>query len=373
MKFKIIIISLIVVLLLCVLATAMLGYSNIKYTSQNAVIRYISQHPQDVAVACFNPNDPDTGFYHNGAEAYPLASTFKIVLLLGYAEQVEAGALDPNESIPLGAFDAYYLPSTDGGAHPEFLKSLGENRTSMTLSEAVDGMIIYSSNAAADYLESRLKNMDWDELYRRLELQQTSKPHSYLGLYLYITNHETFTYDLEPLSPEDTIAEQTRLEQLFVTDESWRAEEIQYSNNLSKHAPLDVQQNVTSNFGVRASANDLSKIMLSIYGYNNSLSPTVQKIARQHLEWPMRLNPANTKTFKTLGVKSGAWPAVLTSAWYAEPLDNEPRVLVVLYRNMPIDYWNAWLAGLSQQMVEINALTNANCALFADALTPVAP
>ena len=373
MKFRIFLIGLMIVLVICVLGMAMLGYSNIKYTSQNAVLKYISQHSQDVAVACFDPAKPQSGFYHNAEDAYPLASTFKIVLLIGYAEQVKAGTLNPDEIIPLKELEQYYLPGTDGGAHPEFLKTLGEGRTTISLAEVVDGMMTYSSNAAADYLESRLRNVDWNELYRRLELEQTSQPHSYLGLYLYITNHETGAYDLQSLGTEATLTEQLRLEHLFATDDNWRESELKYAANFTNQAPLDVQKDVTANFGVRASAKDLAKMMQAVFGDSETLSPEVQKIARQYLEWPMRLNPDNAKTFKTLAVKNGAWPAILTSAWYAEPLDAESRILVVLYRNMPDDFWDAWLASFSQQMLEVNVLTNANCDLFADALAPVTP
>lgn len=370
MKFKIILAGLFILLILCVLGTAMVGYSNIRYTSQNAVLRYISEHKGDIAVACFDPSNPQAGFYHNEAEAYPLASTFKILLLLGYAEQVEAGLLDPGDQIPLDALEAYHMPGTDGGAHPEFLKSLGEERESASLSEVVDGMMTFSSNAAADYVLSRLDGVNWDKLYSRLGLEQTSPPHSYLGLYLYISNHDTGTYDLIPLSPEETLAEQTRLEQLFVNDLEWRDAELKYLANFTNQPGIEVQKAVTSDFGARASANDLSKMMLAAFGYSDVLSPETQAIIRQHLEWPMQRNPDNAKTFKTLAVKNGAWPAVLTAAWYAEPLDADPRVLVVMYRNMPDDFWNAWLSSFSQQMLEVNVLTSANCGLYADALAP---
>ncbi|PKN93966.1 MAG: hypothetical protein CVU44_06070 [Chloroflexi bacterium HGW-Chloroflexi-6] len=373
MKFKVILVGLMILLVLCVLGTALAGYSNIRYTSQNAVLKYINQHSTDVAIACFDPAAPQTGFYHNADQAYPLASTFKIVLLLGYAQQVEAGALDPHEVVPFDALDLYYLPGTDGGAHPEFLKSLGEGRTSMTLSEVVDGMMTYSSNAAADYMLSRLGGVDWDSLYRRLGLEQTSKPHSYLGLYLYMANHEVGVYDPQSIGSEATLAEQARLERLFVEDAAWRTAELEYVADLASRAPLEAQKNVTANFGARASANDLSKMMLAIYGEYDTLSQPTREIVRQHIEWPMRLNPENAKTFKTLAVKGGTWPAVLTSAWYAEPLDADPRVLVVLYRNMPNDFWDAWLASFSQQMLEVNVLTNANCDLYATALAPVVP
>jgi D-alanyl-D-alanine carboxypeptidase len=371
MKFKIILGGLFLLLILCVLGTALVGYANIRYTSQNAVLNYIAEHKNDVAIACFDPANPSAGFYHNADQPYPLASTFKIVLLLGYAEQVASGALDPAETLPITALDAYYLPGTDGGAHPEFIKSLGEGRASLSLSEVVDGMMVYSSNAAADYILSRLSAVDWDALYRRLGLDTLSQPHSYLGLYLYITNHETGTYDLTSLGPEATLAEQIRLEQLFVNDLEWRNSAVLYANNFTNQAGLDVQKDVTTNFGVRGSANDLARLMAVIYADDDdSLSPRARQITRQHLEWPMRVNPDNAKTFRTLAVKGGAWPSVLTSAWYAEPQDADPRVLVVLYREMPRDFWDAWFASFSQQMLEVNVLTNANCDLYAESLVP---
>lgn len=370
MKFKIILGGLFLLLILCVLGTALVGYANIRYTSQNAVLKYLSANPDIVAVACFDPAAPSAGFYHNADQPYPLASTFKMVLLLGYAEQVASGALDPAETLPITALDAFYLPGTDGGAHPEFLKSLGEGRETLSLSEVVDGMMVYSSNAAADYILSRLSAVDWDALYQRLGLDTLSPPHSYLGLYLYITNPETGTYDLTSLGPEVTLAEQIRLEQLFVNDLEWRNSAVLYANNFTNQAGLDVQKAVTGEYGARGSANDLAHLMSAIYADDDVLAPRAREIARQHLEWPMRVNPDNAKTFRTLAVKNGAWPAVLTSVWYAEPLDADPRVLVALYRNMPDDFWNAWAASFSQQMLEVNVLTNANCDLYAEALAP---
>lgn len=370
MKFKIILGGLFVLLILCVLGMALVGYSNLRYTSQNAVLKYITEHKQDIAVACFDPASPSSGFYHNADDPFPLASTFKMVLLLGYAEQVSAGALDPSESIPVADLDAYYLPDTDGGAHPEFIKSLGEDRQTLSLAEAVDGMMVYSSNAAADYILSRLSSVEWNALYQRLGLDTVSPPHSYLGLYLYITNHETGVYDLTSIGPEATLAEQIRLEQLFVNNPEWRQTELIYAANFTNQAGLDVQKDVTANFGVRSSARDLARLMTAIYTDDASISPRAREIIRQHLEWPMRVNSGNAKTFKILATKGGAWPAILTSAWYAEPIDAAPRVLIVFYRNMPDDFWNAWTAGFSHQMLEVNVLTNANCELYAEALTP---
>ncbi|HEY2982001.1 MAG TPA: serine hydrolase [Anaerolineales bacterium] len=350
-------------------AVLFVGISYFRYSSDGAVLNYIRGHRNDVAIACLDPAEPDAGLYHNADEAYPLASTFKLVLLAAYAQEVAAGRMDPQEEIPLAELDRYYLPGTDGEAHPQFLGSLGEGRESLTLSEVADGMIIYSSNAAADYMGARLQGIDFADLYRRLGVEHTDLPFSYLGLYLFMTNHETGLYADEDITLQEARAEQQRLEKLFVTDADWRAAEIDFLRSLSNFAPLEVQRAVVTKYGMAGSARDLTQIMLAAYGYNDNVPAAAQEVMRRHLEWPIRLNPENGKVFEALASKSGAWPGVLTSAWYAQPLgDGRPRVLSVLYRDLPDDFWNAWVVSFSHQKLEAGVLIRSDCSILSQAL-----
>jgi D-alanyl-D-alanine carboxypeptidase len=357
------------VIALCLLAVLFVTISYFRYSSDRAVAGYIRSHPGDVAIACADPLHPETGFYHNADDAYPLASSFKLILMAAYADQVANGGLDPQEIIPLAEVEKYYLPGTDGDAHSRFLESLGAGRETLTLSEVVDGMIVYSSNAAADYLGSRLKDVDFPALYARLELEHTDLPFSYLGLYLFMTNHETGPYAEEEITLEEARAEQTRLEQLYVKDPAWRQAEIDFLHNQGNFAPVPIQKQVLHLFGMSGSARDLTRVMLAAYGYNDALSDDAQEIMGMHLSWPLRMDPSNVEEFDVLATKSGAWPGVLTSVWYAEPAGTEEaRVLSVLYRSMPDDYWNAWLVSFSHQVLETKVLTTADCSLFSDAL-----
>jgi D-alanyl-D-alanine carboxypeptidase len=283
---------------------------------------------------------------------------------------VAQGRLDPQEVISVSDLDRFFLPATDGGAHPQFLVSLGEGRTSLTLSEAVDGMMIYSSNAAADYIASRLPDAEFPVLYRRLGLEQTDLPFSYLGLYLFMANHETGEYAQEDISLEEVRLEQQRLEGLFLNDPEWRAAELAFVTNQSNFAPVEIQKEVLNRYGMAGSARDMARVMLAAYGYNPDISPAMEQVMRRHLEWPMRLDPQNALTFEALAAKSGAWPGILTSAWYADPAGDAgpPRVLSVLYRDMPDDFWSAWLVSFSQQVLETRALEESDCSVFSDTI-----
>ena len=364
LKTKPIVLSLIVIFGLTLVA--FLLTSTLRYTSPGAVIGYLKTHSQDVAIACIDPGNSQNGFTQNADEAYPLAGVFKLVLLSAYADQVAAGQLNAQEIIPLTELEKYYLPGTDGGAHPEFLKSLGADRTTLTLDETVDGMTEYGSNAAADYLAARLKQVDFLALYKRLGLKHTSQPSSFLGLYLFIKNHETGMYAEEDLTAQQQRAEQIRLADLFINDADWRQTEVSFITKPTNAAPQNIQQQVINAYGVQGSALDMAQILLTAYGYNNALSPEAQTIVRKHLEWPAKLHPENTKPFKTLASASGVWPDILTSAWYAQGQNSAPRVLVVLYRNVPDDYWSTWINTFSHEQLETQVLLDKDCSLFAD-------
>jgi hypothetical protein len=338
------------------------------YTSQWGVKNYLRTRPDDVAIACLDPRNPADGFYHNADEAYPLASTFKIVLLAAYAREVAAGRLDAGEAVPLGDLETWYLPETDGGAHPEFLNSLGEGRETASLDEVVDGMIVYSSNAATDYIHARLENVDFDALYQRLGLEHTTQPVSILGLYLAMNNHEQGAAKINGFTPETLLAAREKYEGAFLSEPAWRQAELDFVANTNNFAPLNVQKWFLGIYGMGGSARDMAKVMLAAYGYSDALNPEAQAIMRRHLEWPLRVYPENAQDFKILATKSGAWPAILTSAWYAEPQNGEPRVLVVLYANMRDDYWNTWLASFSHQEFEASILKDADCSVLAETI-----
>lgn len=345
---------------------------------------FISANPEDVAVVCYNPNDPDAGVYHQADEPFALASTFKLIILAEYAQQVDEGVLNPDQLIGLGRVDHYYLPGTDGGAHEAFLATLPEGTTSVTLSQIVQAMIQFSDNAAADYLLMRTSMHTYPELYIQLNLTQTNQPLLLSGLFLVLDNHEDGALTAEQIAAMDDAAfneAYNRVVNLFLNDEGWYADEIEYkqesaasSANLSAEetqAMIDAQAAFFQRFGNRGSAHDMASAITNAYHEPTSrLTEPARRIMQQHLNWLMDANPDNRDVYSALGTKGGSYIGILTSAWYVQPIDGEPLVLSVLYRNLPLETWVDWLgvSGAHQQL-ELNALTTgAGCEVFAEAL-----
>lgn len=89
--------------------------------------------------------------------ARPVASAVKVVHLAAYARAVAAGRIDPTAPVPVREWERWYLPYTDGGAHPAALELLDATAEStVTWDQLVQAMIVSSDNAAPDLLRAEL-------------------------------------------------------------------------------------------------------------------------------------------------------------------------------------------------------------------------
>ncbi len=126
----------------------------------------------------------------NEKELFPVASITQLFILISYAEEVVEGKLDSKEIISLDKLDRYYLPKTDGGAHMAWLKESIKNQA-ITLDDVAKGMIIYGSNANADYLFERLTRSRIAKQEKNLGMTQAILPITpQLYLPIYLQEHE---------------------------------------------------------------------------------------------------------------------------------------------------------------------------------------
>jgi len=92
----------------------------------------------------------------NENKLMPLASTVKIMVAIEFAQQSTHEMINENSYVRLGELEKYYIPDTDGGAHPAWLKYAEANNLlkgdSVRLVDVARGMIMFSSNANTEYL-----------------------------------------------------------------------------------------------------------------------------------------------------------------------------------------------------------------------------
>src|SRR5664279_1932444 len=89
------------------------------------------------------------------------------------------------------------------------------------------GMIRFSSNAAADYLHSRMTDADFEAFYRLLGITHTDIPVSLLGLFLAQDNHET-GISKATLPRDEMRASTVEWANKYVSDAKWRYAERAY-------------------------------------------------------------------------------------------------------------------------------------------------
>ncbi len=124
--------------------------------NKSLVLNFIKENPDKTAIKLVRN---DTVLVEiNPNKVMPLASTVKIIIAIEYAEQAAAGKVNPEELIEVTELDKYYVPNTDGGAHPSWLKKV-ENKIQddrITIREIAKGMIAFSSNANTEWLCEKL-------------------------------------------------------------------------------------------------------------------------------------------------------------------------------------------------------------------------
>ena len=132
-------------------------------------------------------------------------------------------------------------------------------RSELTLDDLLCGLIVYNSEAVADFLLSRLDPTAIASLYRRLGISDTDAPFSTLGLYLVLSNHETGTADPDDLSEAAFWKNHAQLAEKYLTNEAWREAERAYRARPDGGMPdYATQAAFLERFGAHGTAADLA-------------------------------------------------------------------------------------------------------------------
>lgn len=348
-------------------------------SSFEQVRRHLGAHREDVALVAYTvrpdgtPDPADPVLMHNADTPMPLASTIKVVLLAAYARDVVATRLDPLAEVPVGDWERYYLPGTDGGAHPDALAELGipadgegfalDPTTAVTIDRLVWAMIRHSDNAAADWLRVRLGDAAVAATIADAGLTGQDQPPSMLGVVLAWSNHERPSISAARIEqyvrePGSFAAEVRRLEAAYL-DPAWRDAELTWRRTAPDAMTIWDLRPAVDRLAPRGTAADYARLMAGAVT-GTCISEEVSAVMRVYLQWLMEF-PGMDQVFETAGVKGGSLDgAVLTEAGYYVPLAGDfagrPRVCVLFMRRMPVLAYFAMTRSGSHQMLEMGVV-----------------
>lgn len=299
----------------------------------DGLLAQLAAQPKDVSIVAYGVRpdgtpDPDQpSVLVNPDQPMPLASSRKIVLLAAYARAVAEQKLDPAQPVKLADWEAYYLPRTDGGAHPEAVKRLNiRPGGNTTLDQIAGAMIRESDNAAADYLYLRVGPEAVQAVIRDAGLNGQEP--------LFPISGEFRTYGRG-------LAGAT----LKLSREAFRAEALRRTPAPDSRPPLFVwlptpasQARLADAFTVRGTTRDYAGLMARVMT-GTFLSKTVSAVMARHLEWHTQSNPGTRQNFEQLGAKGGSLPGIYTNNFYllpkVGPAKGQRRVVSLFMRRIP--------------------------------------
>ena len=314
------------VLLVSVIAFFVINLFGAPKPNAENVLKFIQDHPEKASLTIIS-NDKVIADY-NSKQMMPLASVVKIMVAVEYAEQAAAGVINPDELVKLDELERYYLPKLDGGAQPEWVKSLKERKVvkddSVPMEEVVKGMIEPSSNANTEYLIERLGLDNINDNISELGLTQHEP------LYPFVSS-PLIPYELMkkyPDLPQKEKVIKAKEELKDMTAEQFRAMTADIHEKLKNDADGSYKKaaeianwydeefdRMNSDRLIASTTSDYASLLKKINSHK-FFPPAVQKYLDKVMEAPME-SPGNQALFEHLGFKGGSTSYIINTAAYA--------------------------------------------------------
>ncbi len=309
-----------------------IGFSVFKSKpAKETIVNFIKEHPEKASIKLVRNDSIIVAL--NVDRVMPLASTVKLIVAIEYASQVADGIILPGEKIPFSDLDKYYVKNTDGGAHSQWIKSLGESiKDSVSIKEIAIGMLRFSSNANTEWLKDKLGP---DRVNARLDS---------LG----IKNHTPIFYMVSAL-----FVGKEKFPDASGNDLAARIREMpmdEFRREAARvHSLLKDGGNYKSNFGdlsevvqkawsdklPASTTNEYCELMRKINS-RTFLRPSVQLHLDEVLEWIMK-NPSVNSQFYHMGMKGGSTLFVMTKALYATDKNGNKTELAYFFNDLTPD------------------------------------
>lgn len=270
----------------------------------------------------------------NENKLMPLASTAKILVALEFAKQAAFHIFDENNKVSLKELNKYYIPNTDGNAHPDWIKYEKQKgnilNDSVKLIDVARGMILFSSNANTEYLMDLLGTGNINNNYGLLGVQK------FTTLYPWVS--ALFLYQNPKNIKEEKILEQ--IENL--TDDQYRKacsyihNQLKYDSTYKqKFRPQDLSLKMQQEWSNRLPASTTQEYVhiVSILNNRKIFNEDTYKILSKIIETLME-DPANREWISHAGMKGGSTIFVLTKAMYATLKDGTKIELAYFFNDL---------------------------------------
>ena len=330
------------------------GVYGFYYTDLNEdkVVDFIRDNPEKSSILMIR-NDSIMAS-QNITKVMPLASTVKIIIAIEYSIQSAGQTINPDELIPLDELRKFYVPNTDGGAHPAWLKSVESkiSESKISIREIAKGMIKYSSNANTEWLLNRLGIDNVNNRLDSLGLKNHTQIYNivsalFVGKELFPeSTGQELKIKLSELSKDKYISAANDIHFKLLTDTLYKNEVGEMNMDMQKiwsdNLPASTVEDYVS---IMKKLNSRSYFNPKIHGY-------LDEVMEYILE-----NPVNREWLEHSGMKGGSTAFVLTKALYATDKKGNRTELACFFNEL--SFLEMTRLRMSMNEFEMKLLTNA--------------
>lgn len=318
------------ILLLLSILTSSISFAQLKPALADSFFQFINANKNKASVYITRNDTVVASLNEN--KLMPLASTVKIMVAIEFARQSAQDVINENSYIPLGELDKYYIPNTDGGAHPAWLDYAEKNKLlkghSAKLVDVARGMIIFSSNANTEYLMDLLGFDNVKENIELFGLKQHTAISPLVG--------SLFLYQLPKKTTEDKLLKIIS----GYSDKKYSMEAYDHhlgmkedSGYKARFRPEEFSLKLQKLWSDRLPASTTKEYVTLVQALNKRevLDEDAFFTIAEVLEFPME-NKAFQSVFKHYGVKGGSTGSVLTHVIYLM-MKNGTRMEIAVFFN----------------------------------------
>ncbi len=320
------------------LLTILFAQQNIAQSS-DSLLNFITSH-RDNSSIYIRKNDTLIASL-NENRMMPLASTCKIMVALEFSKQAAFKVFSPDSKVALSELDKYYLPLTDGNAHPQWIayekKQGNVIRDSISLLNVARGMIMFSSNANTEYLMDLLGLDNINNNYRQMGITDFTPLYYFVSAIMLYQNPKKVKEDnllkaIRNLSQKDYLKAASLIHLQLKNNPEYK--KLFRVNDLTP--PLQKIWSDRLPSSTTKSYTRIAEIINNRQIYNSETYTILSQILETLME-----NPANRKWLDHAGMKGGSTMFVLTKTMYATLKTGDKIELAYFLNNLDQSKVNA--------------------------------
>lgn len=296
----------------------------------------------------------------NEKQMMPLAQTVYILIAIEFAKQAAAEMIFDQEYVPLSDLDKYYIPETDDYAHENWMAYAMAKRLikedSVKLIDVARGMMMFNSNANAEYLVDLMGSENIQSNIRILDIEK----HSIIAPMV----SSMFLFQNPKKKKQESILKEIRKmdDELYCKYTYQIHKELENSPGFKSGFRLKdfiAMQKLWSDRLTASSAEQYGKIV-GILNRRIGFDPTAYGFIAEILETYME-NPEHVTQFKHVGMKGGSTPWVITKALYFTTLNKSKVELVYFFDDLTPEEQEKlkkWTKAFDEEILKNKAFQN---------------